>query len=172
MRARLLSTVVAALVIAAVSTVATVAPASAAPTKKGQTVVSLSSGAAALLGELGVAVGTTGPAYPSGTGIAFPVVGRTGDAVIQHVGGLSFTAGETTVTIENFWIDTDPEALVVTGIVDDTVRVPLFTLGASTPQGISLLLTDAAADYLNESFGVTDFAEGVVIGYGAPAEIS
>lgn len=170
MRVRLLSTVVAALVIAAVSTVATVAPAAAAPTKKGQTVVTLSSGAAALLGELGVAVGTTGPAYPSGTGIAFPVVGRTGDAVIQHVGGLSFTGGGTTVTVENFWIDT--ETGVVSGIVDDTVRVPLFTLGASTPQGVSLLLTGVAADYLNEAFGVTDFAEGVVIGYGAPNEIA
>ena len=170
MRARLLSTVVAAMVIAAVSTVATVAPAAAAPTKKGQTVVTLSSGAAALLGELGVAVGTTGPAYPSGTGIAFPVVGRTGDAVIQHVGGLSFTGGGTTVTVENFWIDT--ETGVVSGVVDDSVRVPLFTLGASTAAGVSLLLTGVAADYLNEAFGVTDFAEGVVIGYGAPNEIA
>jgi hypothetical protein len=125
----------------------------------------------ALLGKLGVDVGTTGPAYPSGSGIAFPVVGRTGDAVIQHVGGLSFTAGETTVTIENFWIDTNEDAGIVTGNVDDIGRVPLFTLGANTPAGVSLLLTDVAADYLNDAFGVTDFAAGVVIGYGAPNEI-
>ena len=169
MRARLLSTLVAGLVIAAVATVTTVAPAAAAPTKKGQTVVTLSTVAGDLLEDLDVAVGTTSPAYPSGSGIAFPVVGRTGDTVIQHVGGLSFTAGETTVTVENFWIDTDAE--VVSGIVDDTVRVPLFTLGAGTAQGASLVLTDVAADYLNDAFGVTHFAQGVVIGYGAPAEI-
>jgi hypothetical protein len=169
MRARLLSALVAALAVTAVATVASIAPAAAAPTKKGQTVVTLSAGAAELLGELDVAVGTTGPAYPSGSGIAFPVVGRTGDAVIQHVGGLTFTAGETTVTIENFRIDTGTG--VVSGIVDDTVRVPLFTLGTTTAQGASLLLTAVAADYLNAAFGVTDFAQGVVIGYGAPAEI-
>ena len=172
MRARLLSTLVAGVVVAAVATVATVAPAAAAPTKKGQTVVTLSTVAGDLLADLDVSVGTTGPAYPSGSGIAFPVVGRTGDAVIQHVGGLTFTAGETTVTIENFWIDTNTDANVVTGLVDDIGRVPLFTLGASTPQGISLLLTDIAAGYLNGAFGVTDFAAGVVIGYGAPNEIA
>jgi hypothetical protein len=168
MRTRLFSTLLAGMVVTAVATVATVAPAAAAPTKKGQTVVTLSAAAGDLLEELKVAVGTTGPAYPSGSGIAFPVVGRTGDAVIQHVGGLSFTAGETTVTIENFWIDTDSG--VVTGIVDDTVRVPLFTLGAETDDGLELKLTMVAADYLNGAFDVEDFSKGLVIGYGAPAE--
>lgn len=170
MRVRLLPALVVGLVVAALSTVAVVAPAAAAPTKKGQTVVTLSPGAAAALSSLGVAVGTTGPAYASGTGVAFPVVGRTGDAVIQHVGGLSLTAGETTVTLGNFWIDTSEG--VVTGIVDDSVRVPLFTLGASTAQGVSLLLTEAAADYLNDAFAVSAFTEGLVLGYGAPAEIA
>ena len=171
MRARTLLSVTLGITLAAATVLATVAPASAAPTKKGQTVVTLSSGAAAALTSLGVEVGTTGPAYVSGTGVAFPVVGRTGDAVIQHVGGLSLTAGETTVTLSNFWIDTTSG--VVSGIVDDTVRVPLFTLGDPAAAGVSLELTDAAADYLNDAFGLDDvFTEGLVLGYGAPNEIS
>ena len=98
------------------------------------------------------AVAPTGPASASGLAFTFPIVGRTGDAVIQHVGGLSLTAGETVVTLSNFWIDTDSG--VVTGVVDDTVRVPLFTLGAATDDGLALELTEVAADYLNGAFGV------------------
>lgn len=170
MRARTILTMAIGVALAAVTVLATVAPAAAAPTRKGQTVVTLSAGAVAALTSLGVEVGTTGPAYASGTGVAFPVVGRTGDVVIQHVGGLSLTAGQTTVRLSNFWIDTTGG--VVTGIVDDTVRVPLFTIGAATPQGVTLALTDPAADYLNDAFGVTAFTQGLVLGYGAPAEIS
>jgi hypothetical protein len=49
MRGRLVPALVVGLVVAALSTVAAVAPAAAAPTKKGQTGVTLSSGAAAAL---------------------------------------------------------------------------------------------------------------------------
>ena len=133
MRARTLLTITLGAALAAAAVLATVAPASAAPTKKGQTVVTLDSTAAGVITGLGVAVAPTGPASASGLAFTFPVVGRTGDAVIQHVGGLSLTAGETVVTLSNFWIDTDSG--VVTGVVDDTVRVPLFTLGDATDDG-------------------------------------
>ena len=170
MRARTLLSVTLGATLAVAAVLATVAPASAAPTKKGQTVVTLDAAAAGVITGLGVAVAPTGPASASGLAFTFPVVGRTGDAVIQHVGGLSLTAGETVVTLSNFWIDTDSG--IVSGIVDDTVRVPLFTLGDSTDDGLALELTDVAADYLDAAFGVEDFSEGLVIGYGAPAEIS
>ena len=169
MRARTLLTMTLGLALATVTVLATVAPASAAPTKKGQTVVTLDATAAGVITRLGVAVAPTGPASASGLAFTFPVVGRTGDAVIQHVGGLSLTAGDTVVTLSNFWIDTSTG--VVSGIVDDTVRVPLFTLGAEAPAGLSLQLTSAAATYLNDAFGVPTFTAGLVIGYGAPAEI-
>ncbi len=113
---------------------------------------------------------TVAPASASGLAFTFPVVGRTGDAVIQHVGGLSLTAGSTVVTLSNFRIDTSTG--VVSGVVDDTVRVPLFTLGGATTSGLALKLTGIAATYLNGAFGVPTFSEGLVIGYGAPAEIA
>ena len=170
MRARTLMSVTLGAALALAAVLATVAPASAAPTKKGQTVVTLDAAAAGVITGLGVAVAPTGPASASGLAFTFPVVGRTGDAVIQHVGGLSLSAGETVVTLSNFWIDTDSG--IVSGVVDDTVRVPLFTLGSATASGLQLKLTDAAADYLNGAFDVETFSEGLVIGYGAPAEIS
>lgn len=169
MRARTLLSITLGAALAVATVLATVAPASAAPTKKGQTVVTLDAAAAGVITGLGVAVAPTGPASAAGLAFTFPVVGRTGDAVIQHVGGLSLTAGDTVVTLANFSIDTGTG--VVSGIVDDTVRVPLFTLGAATAAGLALELTDVAANYLNEAFGVDVFSEGLVIGYGAPAEI-
>jgi hypothetical protein len=170
MRARTLLSVTLGVALAATTVLATVAPASAAPTKKGQTVVTLDAAAAGVITGLGVAVAPTGPATADGLAFTFPVVGRTGDAVIQHVGGLSLSAGDTVVTLSNFWIDTSTG--VVSGVVDDTVRVPLFTLGDASASGLALELTDAAADYLDAAFGVDVFTEGLVIGYGAPAEIS
>ena len=170
MRARTFLTVTLGVALAAAAALATIAPANAAPRTKGQTVVTLDAAAAGVLTGLRVSVAPTGPASASGLAFTFPVVGRTGDAVIQHVGGLSLTAGDTVVTLSNFWIDTSTG--VVSGIVDDTVRVPLFTLGAATDDGLALELTDAAADYLDDAFGVDVFSEGLVIGYGAPAETS
>jgi hypothetical protein len=56
--------------------------------------------------------------------------------------------------------------------VDDTVRVPLFTLGDATDDGLALELTEVAAEYLNGAFDVDVFTKDLVIGYGAPAETS
>jgi hypothetical protein len=172
MRARTLLSITVGIALAAAAVLATVAPANAAPTKKGQTVVTLDADAAGVITGLGVAVAPTGPASADGLAFTFPIVGRTGDAVIQHVGGLSLTADETVVTLSNFWIDTNADAGVVSGIVDDVGRVPLFTLGAETADGLELLLTVEAAEYLNATFDVDTFGEGLLIGYGAPAEIS
>jgi hypothetical protein len=168
MRARTLLAVTLGAALAVAAVLATVAPAGAAPTKKGQTVVTLDSTAAGVITGLGVTVAPTGLSSASGLAFTFPIVGRTGDARIQHVGGLSLTAGETVVTLSNFSIDTDSG--VVSGVVDDTVRVPLFTLGADTDDGLALELTQVAAGYLNDAFDVDVFSKGLVIGYGAPAE--
>jgi hypothetical protein len=170
MRARTLLSMTLGAALAVAAVLATVAPASAAPTKKGQTVVTLDTTAAGVITGLGVAVAPTGPANAAGLAFTFPIVGRTGDAVIQHVGGLSLTAGETVVTLSNFWIDTDSG--IVYGVVDDTVRVPLFTLGDATDDGLALELTEVAAEYLNGAFDVDVFTKDLVIGYGAPAETS
>ena len=168
MRARTLLSVTLGVALAATTVLATVAPASAAPTKKGQTVVTLDAATAGVITGLDVAVAPTGPATADGLAFTFPIVGRTGDAVIQHVGGLSLSAGETVVTLSNFWIDTDTG--IVSGTVDDIGRVPLFTLGDATDEGLTLELTAIAAGYLNDTFGVPTFTAGLVIGYGAPAE--
>ncbi|HET8970778.1 MAG TPA: hypothetical protein VFN19_06955, partial [Candidatus Nanopelagicales bacterium] len=79
MRARTLLSITLGAALTVATVLATVAPASAAPTKKGQTVVTLDAAAAGVITGLGVAVAPTGPASAAGLAFTFPVVGRTGD---------------------------------------------------------------------------------------------
>ena len=148
MRIRHLSALV--VVVVASVLVAVAAPASAAPTKKGQTVVTLDSGFAAALTSLGVQVGAVNPAYGKGSGVAFPIVGNPARGVIKHVGGLTLAAGDTTVSLTNYWID----GAVITGVVNGSDRLPLFDI--TTPGGVVTLdLTDVAAGALNAAFGIS-----------------
>ena len=158
MRSRYLPALV-ALAVAAAALVAVATPASAAPTTKGQTVVTLDSGFAAALAGLGVQVGVVKPAYGKGSGVAFPIVGNSARGVIKHVGGLTLTAGTTTVSLTNYWI----EGAVITGVVNGGDRVPLFDITA--PGGvITLDLTDVAAGALNTAFGVAALSGSTKVG--------
>jgi hypothetical protein len=148
-----------AFTVAAATLLAVAGPASAAPTTKGQTVVTLDSGFAAALTDLDVHVGVVKPAYGKDSGVAFPIVGNSARGVIKHVGGLSLSAGGTTVSLTNFWID----GAVITGIVNGGDRVPLFDITA--PGGVVTLdLTDVAAGALNAAFGVTALSGSTTVG--------
>jgi hypothetical protein len=77
-------------------------------------------------------------------GAAFGIVGNPKDGTIEHVGGL-FVAG---LKISNFTIDltTDPDGdgeniALVTGIVNDSFRAPLFEVGPD----LTLYFTETAS---------------------------
>ncbi len=113
-----------------------------------------------LLNGLGLSVGPTGLATVDNSGsnpiFTFPVTGGTldtvtGAALIEHDGsGLSITDGADTLTLENFFIDTDAgEMYGDVGINGtDAGNALLFTLSGSN----TLLLSQPAADVLNDLF--------------------
>jgi hypothetical protein len=113
--------------------------------------------------------------YPIPTG-ALDLADLRGD--IFHAGGLALSAGETTVELRSFVIDTTATP-VLTGLVsvngDLVGRVPLFELELTQApevrgrrgillENVEVTLTDAAADALNDIFGVSAFVEGLPIG--------
>ncbi len=167
-----------------------IAPAFAAPTVTtlgGDTRVELSADFLNTLGSLGVSASSTYPARLRGAQARFPI--PTGEVdlgslkgEIVHGGGLNLTAGDLTVNISSFVIDTTGDAPVLTGLVkanDSLVgRIELFDLAlGAAPQvqrnplfgtlrieDVAVTLTDEAAAALNDAFGVTAFAEGIPIG--------
>ncbi|MFD4668597.1 hypothetical protein ACFWNN_02620 [Lentzea sp. NPDC058450] len=132
---------------------------------KGRTDLTLDPAAAAALTSLGVKVKPF-LARSSGGVIKFTIVGNPGDGTIEHIGGLVLQAHRTCLFLTNYTIDLNRG--VLTGLVNFRQRADLFTLGAATPQGVTLALTEGAAGVLNSTFGVTAFKAGLVIGYGNP----
>lgn len=109
----------------------------------------------------------------------FPISGyRLGKLRIKHTGGLNLSAGSAaTITVSDFNIDLG--RLRVSGKVSGTVgnvgRVDLFKVRASNRLGygiVRLTLTKTAADALNATFGVDDFAENATFGYATPKPFS
>ena len=147
------------------------APANAQQTVTGGTTdVTLT--AAPTLDDLGLTAAPTGTATVTTdlSGIptfTFPITGgsidASGDALFYHDGsGILFTAGDSSLGIGNFVIDT--AALLVTGDVtangSDLGSVGLFTIGSGT----SLLLTADAAGAFTSIFGAPDLT-GVNVGF-------
>ena len=150
----------------------------------GETQVVLSSGFVSALGSLGVTPAAVGPATLRKGVAAFPItyglVDLTNTLVeVNHVGGLSLTAGSTVVELLDFEIEVLNSSPVLTGIV--TVngaiagRIPLFTIASIgsvyqpnketlSIQGVALTLSSTAAAALNSVFNVTAFTSGFSIG--------
>lgn len=158
------------------------------------TQVTLDAGFVEALTTLGVTPGPVGTATIADGVASFPITGGnvtyyepgSVDPYVQgeinHDGsGLSLAAGETVVELTNFDIDPGAPAILYGDVaVNGEVAVedaPLFDLDGSTlkplqttPEGAAVLegttveLSSAAADLLNETFGITDLAEGLVIG--------
>ena len=79
---------------------------------------------------------------------------------IKHSGGVTLTAGSTTVTLSNFWIDLG--RLRVSGDVAGIGRVDLFKIrltDSPRPGPVKLTLTGTAAAALNSAFNITALSE-------------
>lgn len=133
----------------------------------GATTLALDPAAAAALTGLGVTPAPIAPAraLPSGE-LAFPITNSFRNALrtgtIRHSGGISLTAGSTTVNLEDFVID--PARRVLTARVGDA-RLPILSLdfsdarirfrgGRLTIGPVGGSLTAGAADALNAAFGL------------------
>jgi len=145
----------------------------------GQTTLKLDKGTAALLADNGVSVAPTGDAHAKGRKITFPITGgsvvaETVAGTIEHSGGLEFSAGDVSLGVEDFIIDTT-EGVLTARVSGTDTRVPLLALDTSeasiepgskgvTVSGVRATLTAEAAAALNDTFGVSLFSEGVPIG--------
>lgn len=146
--------------------------------RAGGTTVKLDKGTAAALTDLGVSVSPISPATASSKGVKFPITGGRLDAKtlagnIRHSGGLRFAAGATVVDLKRFTINIDRKPDLVATVGD--ARVSILTLDLSRLKnrssgdnirlsGVKASLTKAAADALNQAFGVTAFKKGLVLG--------
>lgn len=174
----------------AFTTIFATAAVRAAPTVNtyvGSTTVALSPVLLNALGSLHVTPSRQFPGELSGATARFPIPTGQIDLAslhgeIVHSGGLNLKAGNTTVTLSDFVIDTTGSAPVLTGLVsvngDVVVRLPLFNIALTqTPaiknygvagqviiSGAALSLTSQAASALNQAFGVTAFSQGIPIG--------
>jgi hypothetical protein len=162
----------------------------AAPTVStfaGNTRVELSSTFTGALSTLGVSASREFPAYLRDGVAAFPI--PTGEidlsnakGEIVHSGGLNLKAGNLTVTLSSFVIDTTGSAPKLTGIVkaNDSIvgRITLFDLKLNAaPQtnesygftnikiaDVDVTLAAEAAAALNDAFKVNAFTAGLPIG--------
>jgi hypothetical protein len=152
----------------------------------GRTTVTLASSFVSALGSLGVTPGTVSPTRLYEGTVNFPVTGgaidlATAAGQVLHSGGLTFTAGQTEVTLQSFIIDTTGKPMI-TGLVsaDGKLlgRVALFDLalasGITLPlkphegriilKGVGVTLDGAAATALNSVYHVSAFKAGFDIG--------
>jgi hypothetical protein len=152
-------------VLATLAAVLLLAPAAQARSY-GATTLALDPGAVAALTGLGVTPAPIAPATATSSGeLAFPITNRPFSALlsgtIRHSGGISLTAGATTVKLEQFYID--PLRRQLTALVGGQ-RVPILSLDFSRtrigfgstlkvgPVGGSL--TAVAAGALDSAFGL------------------
>ncbi|MBA2348402.1 MAG: hypothetical protein H0V81_08915 [Solirubrobacterales bacterium] len=161
------------------------------------TAVTLDPGFVQALTDLKVTPGPVGDAEISADGVAsFPITGGNVkyftpgtvspfvQGIINHDGsGLSLEAGGKKVELENF--DVDPGASILTGDVsvdgeEAAADAPLFFLdgrtlnplqanddGTAVLEGTTVVLTQTAADLLNQTFGIDALTNEVVIGTAA-----
>ena len=156
--------------------------------------VALDAGFVEALTALKVAPGVIGDAELTSAGtLKFPITGGNvtyyepgtvkpyvQGEVLHNGSGLSLTAGGKKVELENFVVD--PGASVLTGKVSVDGKVaaksaPLFFLdgrtleplrttddGRAVLEGTTVMLKAEAADLLNQTVGIQDLKEGLVIG--------
>lgn len=149
----------------------------------GKTEVQLSNELIGALVFVGVKPGAVGPGTLSRKGVAsFPITTGAVEglkAEIDHSGGLSLTAGGTRVVLGSFIVDTLATQPILTGLIiangSLVARAPLFNVDTSAVQAVGkgkrltvsnvkLTLSQAAADALNQLFGVTAFTVNFPIG--------
>ena len=143
----------------------------------GATTLDVDPGTLSALAGLGVTPGAVKPATLDGARYWFPIVTSPRKAlrsgVVRHVGGISLSAGDTTVKLTDFDIKLAKRQLF--GRVNGSDRVALLDLDYSRtkvrvqgPQNkigpVGTTLTQGAADALNQAFGVSALTDDTVLG--------
>ncbi len=138
----------------------------------GYTQVTVAPSTLAALTSLGVSPGIVAPtklASAKPLSVRFPITGiNLFSLSIRHSGGLTLSAGSTTVTISNLTIDLLRAR--VSGEVAGVGRVDLFKISRSySALGlVKLTLTATAASALDGAFGTTALTENFLFGYATP----
>ncbi len=174
-----------AVLFAALAVCLVAAPAASADSKAkasfgwyyGATTLDVDPGTLEALGSLGVAPGAVKPATLNGATYAFPITNplrsalRTG--VVSHKGGISLTAGKTTVELTKFHINlvkrklfgrvngSDPVALLDLDYSRLGIR---FRDGKVNIGPVDTTLTQGAADALNAAFGTDALSDETALG--------
>lgn len=151
-----------ALATAGLLAVAAAGPAGAAPSNKGTTYVAPSALTASVL------EGVARPGSLGSMGAAFGIVGNPNDGTIEHVGGLYVysPASDSTLELRNFTIDVrdlDGNGWgVVTGIVNDSFRAPLFSfdMDDAADGTVTLYFTSTASEAVLGSGAITGAIAG------------
>ena len=143
----------------------------------GATTLEVDPGTLGALTSLGVAPGAVAPAELNGATYSFPITSslrsalRTG--VVRHKGGISLTAGATTVKLTDFDIrllegklygkvnGAGPVALLDLDYSGLGIR---FRSGRINIGPVGTTLTQGAADALNAAFGVSALSDDTVVG--------
>jgi len=153
-------------------------PADAATTTRpgrqlGYTQVTVAPDTLAALTSLGVTPGVVEPgrlASADPLSVQLPITGyRVSNLRIAHAGGVTLSAGATTVTLTDFNIDL--ARLRVSGNVAGIGRVDLFKIRFSDRfdlGAVKLVLTADAAGALNQAFGTDALTEDFLFGYATP----
>ena len=143
----------------------------------GATTLDVDPGTLEALTGLGVAPGAVKPAKLEGARYSFPIVNSLRSAlrsgVVKHRGGISLTAGATTVKLTDFDIKLFEAKLY--GKVNGAGPVALLDLdysrtgirfrGGKLKVGpVGTTLTQGAADALNQAFGVSALSDDTVLG--------
>ena len=143
----------------------------------GSTKLEVDPGTLEALTGLGVAPGVVKPATLDGATYRFPIANSVRNAlrtgVIRHRGGISLTAGSTTVKLTDFDIKllrgqlfgkvngAGPVALLDLDLSDARIR---FRRGRLVVGPVGTTLTQGAADALNAAFGVDALTDDTVLG--------
>ena len=167
-------------VIGAVAPAAVAQSADTVPLAGGDTRLHLNTATAGVLADNGVAVAPIGPATARGTRVTFPITGgrinpTNGAGTVLHSGGLSFSAGGTTVRLRNFSVDTRTGALTAqvggsrVRIIDlDTADAAVIRRGTGRAETwivrVQAELSATGAAALNAAFDTDLFARGIPLG--------
>lgn len=137
----------------------------------GTTSVALNSTFVSTVVGAGITPSAITPATLTGTTATFPITGGdTTTGIIDHSGGLSFTEGANSASIEDFVINLN--TLVLTGnvIADNgtpTDGVALFNIGS----GDTLTINSALASDLTAVFGVPNLT-GALVGVATVSPVT
>jgi len=151
----------------------------------GATTLALDASAASALQSLGVTAAPLAPATAGSDGLSFPIVNPLRDALrvgaIRHTGGIALSGGGKRIDLRDFTInlDSSPDLTARVGkarvsILDlDLAKARIaFVKGGLRIGPVGATLTQAAADALNATFGVTAFAKGLKLARRRPATAS